>query len=70
MKTLLLARAAIALLMLSAPGAHAAGSYRTWTGTELLQRWSFLNEECRGGSGGEATTNAACDDRNLVDAAL
>src|ERR1700722_20103962 len=29
-----------------------------------------LNENCRGGSGDEQATTQACDERNLVDAAL
>jgi hypothetical protein len=50
--------------------AFAAENYRTWTGPELLQRWSYLNGECRGGSGDDVTTMRSCDERNLVDAAL
>ena len=44
--------------------------YRAWTGPELLQRWMFLNEQCRGGAGDDPATTRACDERNLVDAAL
>ncbi len=45
-------------------------NYRAWTAPELLQRWMVLNEQCRGGSGDEQATMQACDERNLVDAAL
>jgi hypothetical protein len=50
--------------------AAATLDYRAWTAPELLQHWMVLNEECRGGSGDEPATMRACDDRNLVDAAL
>ena len=45
-------------------------NYRAWTAPELLQRWMVLNEDCRGGAGDEQATMRACDERNLVDAAL
>jgi hypothetical protein len=63
MKKLLLAAALAATIT----PAFAAENYRTWTGPELL---SYLNGECRGGSGDDAATMRACDERNLVDAAL
>jgi hypothetical protein len=66
MKMLLLAAA----LAATTTPAVAAENYRTWTGPELLQRWSYLNEECRGGAGDDAATMRFCDERNLVDTAL
>jgi hypothetical protein len=45
--------------VLAANAAFAANDgymYQTWTGPELLQRWVFLNEQCRGGAGDEAAT--------------
>jgi hypothetical protein len=66
MKKLLLA----ALLAAIVTPAFAAPNYRTWTGASLLQRWVFLNTECRGGLGNNPATYRACDERNLVDAAL
>ena len=66
MKMLLLAIALAATIM----PALAAADYRTWTSAGLLQLWATLNVECRGGSGDDAATMRACDERNLVDAAL
>jgi hypothetical protein len=66
MKTLLLAAALAATIT----PALAAENYRTWIGTELLQRWTALNIDCRGGAGDESATLRACDERNSVDAAL
>jgi hypothetical protein len=66
MKMLLLAIALAAMIM----PALAAADYRTWTGAGLLQLWATLNVECRGGAGDDAATTRACDERNLVDAAL
>jgi hypothetical protein len=54
MKELLLAAALTATIT----PAFAAENYRTWTGPELLQRWSYLNGECRGGSGDDAVRRA------------
>jgi hypothetical protein len=53
MKKLPLAAALAATIM----PAFAAENYRTWTGPELLQRWSYLNGECRGG---RVTTPRRC----------
>jgi hypothetical protein len=50
--------------------AHAGENYRAWTGPNLLMRWAVLNNQCRGGSGDDPATKRACDERNLVDAAL
>jgi hypothetical protein len=66
MKMLLLAIALAATIM----PALAAADYRAWTSAGLLQLWATLNVECRGGSGDDAATMRACDERNLVDAAL
>jgi hypothetical protein len=66
MKSLLLTT----VLAATTTPALAVENYRTWTGPELLQLWATLNVECRGGSGDEATTTRACDERNLVDTAL
>ena len=45
-------------------------NYRAWTASELLQRWTALNGDCRGGAGDEQATTRTCEERNLVDAAL
>jgi hypothetical protein len=60
---------ALLAIVVSVP-ANAAQNYTSQTGTELLQRWMVLNEQCRGGAGDEAATVKACDERNQVDAAL
>jgi hypothetical protein len=62
--------AAIAIAILAAVSPALGLNYRAWTAPELLQRWMVLNENCRGGSGDEQATTQACDERNLVDAAL
>lgn len=36
----------------------------------LLQRWAQENGDCRGGAGGEAATERACEARSVTDAAL
>jgi hypothetical protein len=58
--------AAIAALTAVSPALGV--DYRAWTAPELLQHWMVLNEGCRGGAGDEQA--AACDERNLVAAAL
>jgi hypothetical protein len=60
----------IGAVLLATTPALAAEDYRTWTGAGLLQLWSTLNVECRGGAGDAAATTQACDKRNLVDTAL
>ena len=60
----------IAIATLTTLSPALAANYHAWTGTELLQRWMVLNEDCRGGSGNEQATTRACDERNVVDAAL
>ena len=37
---------------------------------KLDSLWNYLDHECRGGSGNEATTDAACDQRLTVDAII
>ncbi|HEY1863547.1 MAG TPA: hypothetical protein VGG77_07635 [Roseiarcus sp.] len=60
----------IVLATLTAANPALGVNYRAWTATELLQRWMVLNEDCRGGAADEPATMRACDERNLVDAAL
>jgi hypothetical protein len=62
--------AMIAVAMLTAVSPALAVNYSSWTSSELLQRWMVLTEGCRGGSGDDPATMRACDERNLVDAAL
>jgi hypothetical protein len=69
---------ALAIILAAAPvnAEPASGLYPTAselaraTLEDLLQRWSALNESCRGGAGDESNTMKACDERNLVDRAL
>jgi hypothetical protein len=69
-ETLLMKRILIAIATLTAVSPALGMNYRAWTAPELLQRWMVLNEDCRGGAGDEQATMQACDERNLVDAAL
>ena len=57
--------AAIGIALLAVSPAFGL-NYRAWTAPELLQRWAVLNEKCRD----DPATTQACDERNLVDAAL
>jgi hypothetical protein len=69
-KTRPIKRTLIALATLTAASPAFGVNYRAWTAPELLQRWMVLNEDCRGGAGDDPATMRACDERNLVDAAL
>jgi len=59
--------AACAIALMIAPSPSMAKSPKD---PELLQQWVILNEGCRGGYGDNPATMRACDERNLVDAAL
>ena len=49
---------------------YRAMNYQHMTGEDLLQMHHVLDEWCRGEPGGSALSDAACDERNRLDAAL